>query len=192
MKTPLDTFLVRDKHVCPWWCCFTFDNFLRKPFHRPEKIFSAYVKKGDTAIDVGPGMGYFTIPLANMVGEAGTVFAADIQPQMLSRLRKRAVKAGVEKRIVFHQSRPDAIGLDCRADFVLAFWMVHEVPDQRLFLQQIKPILKPSGVFLLCEPRFHVTGTMFDTTIEAAKATGFIVRNMPKIFMSHSALLKLL
>jgi ubiquinone/menaquinone biosynthesis C-methylase UbiE len=190
MNDPMSAVPAKSRHVCPWWCCFTFDNFLRKSFHDPRKIVGAYIKNGDTVVDVGPGMGYFTIPLATMVGESGTVIAADLQPQMLSRLRKRAVKAGVEKRIVFHQSRAGDLGLACRADFILAFWMVHEVLDQKMFLRQIKSILKPSGVFLLCEPVFHVSGSMFDATIEAAKEAGFIVTEMPDIFVSRAALLK--
>jgi hypothetical protein len=40
MKNILDVLLVRDKHVCPWWCCFTFDNPIRRLFHNPVGILS--------------------------------------------------------------------------------------------------------------------------------------------------------
>ena len=59
MKNLSDYFGVRDKHVCPWWLCFTFDNFVRRIFQNPEKIAEPYVHEGDTVLDVGPGMGYF-------------------------------------------------------------------------------------------------------------------------------------
>ena len=52
-----DLVFVRDKHVCPWWCCFTFDNIFRKLIHNPYKILSPYIKEGDTILDVGSGMG---------------------------------------------------------------------------------------------------------------------------------------
>lgn len=68
MKSMFDSIFVRDTHVCPWWLCFTFDNVFRKLFHDPEKILSPYVNEGDTALDIGPGMGYFSIPLARLVG----------------------------------------------------------------------------------------------------------------------------
>ncbi len=42
---------------CPWWLCFTFDNFLRRMFQNPYKIMSAYIQEGWTVLDVGPGMG---------------------------------------------------------------------------------------------------------------------------------------
>ncbi len=58
----LDVIFVRGKHVCPWWLCRSFDNPLRRLFQDPERILRPHVKPGFTVIDVGPGMGYFTIP----------------------------------------------------------------------------------------------------------------------------------
>jgi hypothetical protein len=51
--------IINTKHVCPWWLCFTFDNAIRKIIHDPVKILSPYVHKGNTAIDIGSGMGCF-------------------------------------------------------------------------------------------------------------------------------------
>jgi len=60
---------------------------------------SPYVKHGDTVINIGPGMGYFTIPLARLVGPTGHVIAIDIQTKMLSALARRAEKCKVSERI---------------------------------------------------------------------------------------------
>src|SRR4030043_611396 len=129
MKNSLKKFLFRDEHVCPWWCCFTFDNFLRKLFHNPEKILRPYIVEGSTVLDIGPGMGYFSIPLARMVGETGKVIAADVQPEMLRALWMRAKRAGVEHQMITHLCKTDSLGLNTQVDFVLAFWMVHEAPN---------------------------------------------------------------
>ena len=83
-----------------------------------------------TVIDVGCGMGWFSIPMAQMVGERGKVIAVDLQPQMLGRLRRRAEKAGVAARIELHHCQQDRLGLDTQADFALMFAMLHEVPDR--------------------------------------------------------------
>jgi ubiquinone/menaquinone biosynthesis C-methylase UbiE len=190
MRNILDTAFIRQKHVCPWWLCFTFDNPLRRLIHNPEAILATHAHSGDTALDIGPGMGYFTIPLANLIGPSGRVIAADIQQKMLDALLRRAKQKGVADRIQIHLSRPDSIGVDTQVDFVLAFWIVHEIADQIMFFKQIKDILKPSRCLLLAEPVIHVTGQMFSRTLGAAKEMGLTVIEKPRIRFSHSALLE--
>jgi ubiquinone/menaquinone biosynthesis C-methylase UbiE len=180
--------LINTKHVCPWWLCFTFDNPIRKIIHDPIKILSTYIHEGDTAIDIGPGMGYFTIPLAQLVGSSGCVTAIDIQPKMLSALMERAQKKGVSEIIKTHLASPDSIGFYEKADFILAFWMAHEVPDQHRFLSEIRNLMKPEGLFLLVEPLIHVSKKNFTRAIETAKELGFSTKEYPEIRMSQSAL----
>ena len=177
-----------NSHVCPWWLCFTFDNPLRKIIHDPVKILSPYVHKGNTAIDIGPGMGYFTIPLAEIVGSTGSVIAIDIQQKMLSALMARAHKKGLSDRIKTHLAGPDSIGFNEKANFILAFWMMHEVPDQHRFLSEIRNLMKPAGLFLLVEPVIHVSKKNFTLAIETAKELGFVIKKSPKIRMSQSVL----
>lgn len=177
------------KRVCPWWMCYTFDNPLRKLIHNPEKMLSPYVKKGQRAIDIGPGMGYFSIPLARIVGPSGHVTAIDIQEKMLIALKKRAKKYGVSEIISSYLAGPDSLGSHPPVDFVLAFWMVHEVPDQQRFFSEIGSFLKSDGLFLLVEPKHHVPLKYFQQTLETTGNTGFLVKENPQIKMSHSALL---
>lgn len=160
-------------HVCPWWGGYFIDNPLRRLLHDPERIVGRYLRPGMTVMDVGCGMGWFTIPMAKMVGEQGQVIAVDLQPQMLDTLRRRAEKAGVAERIETHRCGPDRLGLDLQADFVLAFAMVHEVPDQRRLLAEIHGCLKPSGKLLVAEPRLHVPGGAFGQTVTTAEELGF-------------------
>jgi ubiquinone/menaquinone biosynthesis C-methylase UbiE len=180
--------LFHTKHVCPWWLCFTFDNPIRKIIHDPVKILSPYVHQDDTVIDIGPGMGYFSIPMAELVGSTGRVIAIDIQQKMLSALLNRAQKKGVADRIKTHLAKPDSLCFHDKADFVLAFWMVHEVPDQRRFLSEIGDLMKPDGLFLLVEPLLHVSRKNFACTLETAKELGFTIKESPRISMSQSAL----
>ena len=188
MRNPFKKLLFHHEHVCPWWCCFTFDNFLRKIFHNPEKILRPYVTEGDSVLDIGPGMGYFSIPLARIVGEGGKVIVADVQPEMLRALWKRAKRAGTEHQIITHLCKADSLGLDMQVDFILAFWMVHEVPNQLAFFKEIKSILKPSGKFLLSEPVLHVNQAMYEKTIKTAESAGLVLKEKPKISLSRAAL----
>ena len=159
-------------HVCPWWCCFTFDNPLRRLFHNPERILSPYIRPGFTVVDIGPGMGFFTIAMCRLVGKEGRVIAADVQQKMLDGVMRRARRYGLTGRLETVRSTPGDLGVSEKADFVLAFWMVHEVPDRERFLGQVAGLLKPEGRFLLVEPHLHVRKTAFDATLREAKTAG--------------------
>lgn len=174
-------------HVCPWWLAYTFDNPLRLRFHDSRKIFAPYLSEGMTAVDIGCGMGYFSIGMAKIVGENGKVISVDIQQEMLDTLLKRAEKENVESRIETVLCDANDIGVKERVDFALTFWMVHETPDQSSFLKQVHSILKPSGKLLLAEPKWHVTSAEFKKTLEIAQESGFKLIDSPKIFFSHTA-----
>ena len=59
--------------VCPWWGGYFIDNRLRRLLHDPQKILRPYVKPGMTAMDIGCGMGLFSIEMARLVGDNGQV-----------------------------------------------------------------------------------------------------------------------
>jgi ubiquinone/menaquinone biosynthesis C-methylase UbiE len=176
-------------HVCPWWLIHTFDNPLRQLVQKPERILRDIVRPGDVCLDLGCGIGFFTIPLAQIVGLSGTVTAADLQPEMLAGVKRRAEKAGLLSRIRLHQVEPSGLPFEAEFDLALAFWMVHEVPDQESLLQQIGRALKPGGRFLLAEPKGHVRQAAFDRTVGRAEKTGFTKGRPLDIFFSRAVLM---
>ena len=177
-------------HICPWWLAYTFDNPLRHFFHNPEKMLGSYVSKGMTVLDMGCGMGFFSIGLARLVGDMGCVIAADVQPKMLGVMQKRSEKAGVSSRIRLHKSEPDNLGVDTPVDFILAFWMVHEVPNPKLFFQQIRECLKSNGKILIAEPKFHVSSKRFEKMTVLAQQSGLNFCETPSIKFSRSVVFK--
>jgi tRNA A58 N-methylase Trm61 len=52
-----------------------------------------------TVFEPGPGMGFFTLELARLVGPTGRVIAVDVQPKMIEALQRRARRAGLLDRI---------------------------------------------------------------------------------------------
>ena len=142
--------------VCPWWLGYLLANPIRKLIHDPEEILRSYVAHGMTVADIGSGMGYFSLPMAVLVGNKGKVVCVDLQEKMLSSLIKRAQKAGVLDRIVTRRAQKDSLNMEDMAgsaDFVLAFAVVHEVPDQERILQEIHRLLKQNGCLLISEPK---------------------------------------
>ena len=177
-------------HICPWWLAYTVDNPFRCFFHNPEKMLGSYVAKGMTVLDVGCGMGFFSIGLAKLVGDKGRVIAADVQPKMLNTLEKRAEKAGRSDRIRIHRSELNKLGVEATVDFILAFWMVHEVPDTNIFFRQIRSCLKPNGRILIAEPKFHVSLKRFQEILVSAQESGLNLCETPCLRFSRSAVLK--
>jgi len=159
-------------HVCPSWFSFTLTSVFRKMFHNPEKILAQFIKPGDTVLDVGCGPGFFTIPMARMVGEKGRVIAADISSGMLERVKRRAERAGVSGRILLHLSDQNKLGVSQKVDFALAFWVAHETGDLERFFGDINAALQTDGVFLLVEPKMHVSDVSYDEIVAAAEKAG--------------------
>jgi|MudIll2142460700_1097286.scaffolds.fasta_scaffold09830_3 ubiquinone/menaquinone biosynthesis C-methylase UbiE len=182
--------LLREDHVCPWWLVYTFDNPLRRLLHDPSALLAGLVRDGMTVADIGCGRGYFTIAMAGMVGDAGTVIAVDIQQKMLDMMLKRATRAGRAPRIRPVLAAPDDIGIRGPVDFILAFWMAHEVEDPARFFNQAFSVLKEKGKMLVAEPKMHVGQSRFREILQAARDAGFRDNDAPAIRLSRAVLLE--
>jgi ubiquinone/menaquinone biosynthesis C-methylase UbiE len=167
------------------------DNGIRRLFQNPKNIISDYVAEGMTAIDIGCGTGMFTLAMAEMVGNTGTVIAVDVQQEMVDQVRLKSRKQNLISRIQFHKSELNQIGVVEKADFILSFYMVHEVPDRDAFLKEVHGLLKPGGKYLVVEPVFHVSEIAFSDTIRLARSAGFKLEGNPKIWLSRAALFSL-
>ncbi len=154
---------------------------LRRLLHDPRRILAGLIAPGDTAVDFGCGPGFFTLPMAEMVGPDGLVVAVDLQAAMLERLRRRAERAGLAARIRLQQCSAEAVGELPPGDFALAFFMVHEVPDVSRFLGEVASALRVGGRFLLVEPRGHVSASDFAATVASAVASGLRPLATPRV-----------
>lgn len=175
--------------VCSAEHAGVLDNWLRRLLQNPDKILRGLITDGQTAIDVGCGPGVFTLAMAKLAGEKGCVIAADLQQEMLDKVRAKAREAHLESRIRFHKCESDKIGLDTTVDFALAFYMVHEVPDPEAFLREIYSFIKPGGKLFLVEPKFHVSASAFAKTVDLATKIGFKKIGKPRISFSRAVLL---
>ena len=187
MKANMNT----DKgRVCPVERAGSLDNIFRRWLQNPLKILAPYIQRGMTVLDIGCGPGFFTIPMAQLVGSAGRVIAVDLQDGMLEKVRCKIRETEIEKRIALHKCENNSICVAGRVDFVLLFYMVHEIPNQTDFFSQIAQILQPTGQVLIVEPPFHVSKAAFGRTLEQAKAAGFTTSQGPSVFLSKTAILE--
>ncbi|MCI0744360.1 MAG: class I SAM-dependent methyltransferase [Verrucomicrobia subdivision 3 bacterium] len=181
----------RSLHIdaCPAWFAWAIDNPVRRWLHKPEEILGRLIAPGFTVVDLGCGSGPFTIALAQMVGSSGRVIAIDVQPAMLARVQKLVAQAGVQDRVELHACGREHIGLSARVDFVLAFWMVHEVPNPLALFAEIHETLNPNGKLLLVEPKFHVGRGDFEKEVGAALEAKLELLSRPSVRLSRAAVL---
>ena len=142
-------------HVCPIWIGYLLLCPFRGFAHDPAKILGPHVREGMTVLDAGCAMGFFSLPLARMVGPSGKVLCVDIQKKMLSKLESRAVKAGLSDRVRPLLASEQSLGLqdwEGQVDFALAFAVLHEVPDPARTVGEIHAALKPGASLLVAEP----------------------------------------
>jgi len=176
------------ERVCPHKFAFMLDNWIRRLFQNPVKILGEYIRPGDIVIDLGCGPGFFTIDMARLVGANGQVIAVDMQPEMLDRVAQKASRKDVAAQVTCHRCEPDRIGLDLQADFILAYYMVHETPDAMAFFREARTLLREKGQLLVVEPRMHVSRRDFDKMLVTAEESGFNALSFPLKKGGHSVL----
>ena len=163
-------------HVCPPWVGYLLLNPLRKLGENPRKLFSPFVREGMVVLEPGCAMGFFTLPLARMVGPAGKVVALDTQPKMLSVLERRARRAGIRDQLDIREVGTEGLGIDDlsgKVDFCAVIHVAHEVSDQTAFFADLARAQKPGGRLLIIEPRGHVSTSNFARTLAYAEEAGF-------------------
>ena len=180
----------RNKRICPAECAGGLDNVFRKLIHNPHKILKNYVKEGMTVLDFGCGPGFFTLSLAEIVGKAGKIIAVDLQEAMLDKLRQKISGKEIEQQIVLRKCTEDNIVVNEKVDLVLAFYVVHELPNPNNFFNEIYSIIKSGGKLLFIEPIFHVSQDEFNKEKEMAEKAGFKMREEIKVHFSRGVLLE--
>jgi ubiquinone/menaquinone biosynthesis C-methylase UbiE len=179
-----------NKRICPVESAGGLDNGLRRWLQNPQKLLGPYVTEGMTVLDVGCGPGFFSVEMARMVGKSGRVIASDLQEGMLQIVKGKIMGTELEERILLHKCGEKNIGVSEPVDFVLLFYMVHEVPDKEHLFSEIRTILKQDGQVLIVEPPFHVSRPAFEETVRIAGDAGFVVAERPRILFSKAVLLR--
>ena len=128
------------------------DSFERRKILPPEEILiKAGLKIKDIFLDIGCGIGYFSIPASRIIGIEGKVFALDTSSEMLEELKRRIYKKNI-KNIIPIFSEPYRFPLDSNVGtFALISNVLHEVEDKISFLEETNRVLIRCGTLCIVE-----------------------------------------
>jgi ubiquinone/menaquinone biosynthesis C-methylase UbiE len=177
--------------TCPVGLAGGLDNSIRRFLQNPEKILKPFISKGMTVLDLGCGPGFFSLEIAKLLQNSGKVIAADLQEGMLEIVRRKIAGLELEQRIELHKCADTKIGISEQVDFILAFYMIHEVQNQDVFFEELKSMLKPGGKIYIIEPWFHVTRNAFEVMVGKVKNIGLEIIERPKVLFSRAVLFAL-
>ena len=180
------------ERVCPVWIGYLLASPIRKLLQNPNTIIRPYISEGMTVMDIGSAMGFFSIPMAKVVGKTGKVICVDVQQKMLDVLVRKSIKAGVSGSMELRLCAFDSLcinDIDEKIDFVLASAVLHEVGDISNLFKKVYHALKKNGKMLIAEPKGHVDENNFQKTLSFAREAGFIILNKPLISKSLTALI---
>ena len=126
----------------------------RESEEQPDKALDALnLKPGMVVADIGAGVGYMSIRMAKRVGPSGKVFANDLQPEMLAKLRDNAAKAKINNIVTVLGDVADPKLPPNTMDLVLLVDVYHEFSQPQQMLRKIRETLKPDGRLVLLEYR---------------------------------------
>jgi len=179
--------------VCPWWLGYFLLNPWRRRSQNPASILGSYIRPGMTVLEPGPGMGFFTLELARMVGSSGRVIAVDIQRKMLDKLKHRALKAGLAGNLEARTATPASMGISDMAgkvDFTLAFslWFTSFPTPGTFFRKSQLPRNLALHFYWPSQPDTSRQRCLPE--LEAAAQAGFHIVEHPAIRKSQAVLLR--
>ena len=157
-----------------------FESSERDAWQKPFEVIRALgVQPGGTVADIGAGTGYFARRIARVVGERGTVFAADFEPNMVVELRASAERDGLANLIPVLASADDPRLPDGTADLIFICNTWHHIADRVAYARRLKRDLAPGGRVVIVDfykralpvgppPPHKLTAAEVQTEFEAA------------------------
>jgi ubiquinone/menaquinone biosynthesis C-methylase UbiE len=145
------------------------DNRLLPYFRDPYKLLEAAgLKQGQNVLEVGCGPGYFTIPAAKLVGTEGVVYAVDVHPRAIERVKEK-IDAGGVKNVTPVLANAAETGLpDDSIDLAFLFGLRYIAGGLEGLLKELHRVLKSGGKL-----SFEKTRGSAERMIAEVEAAGF-------------------
>ena len=143
------------RHIAPVMGYAGADWLERSSREREEQPDEALdligMQKGMVVADVGAGTGFISLKIAERVGPTGKVYANDIQPEMLDRLRQNAKRANVTNVETVLGSETDPKLPAGKIDLIFMVDVYHEFARPQDMLDNMRAALKPDGRLVFLE-----------------------------------------
>ena len=114
------------------------------PFKPEEEVNKLNLKEGQKILDYGCGIGSYTFPAANLVGEKGKVYVLDKQPLAIKKIEEKAQREGFCNidTILFNWDT----GLPAESvDVIFLYGVLHEIKHKESLLRELYRVLRPNG-----------------------------------------------
>jgi ubiquinone/menaquinone biosynthesis C-methylase UbiE len=149
-----------------------------RPFMRRETLLDILAPSpGERLLEVGPGMGYYSLHVAQKVAPGGQLTVLDLQPQMLEELTRRAQAEGIHTIDPIQGDAQDLPFPDRAFDAAYLVATLGEIPDQERTLRELRRALKPGGRLVVGEGQPDPHHVRIDDLIERAEAAGLRLTN---------------
>ena len=146
------------------------DNPLLPIFRNPYKLLrAAGLKPGQKVLEVGCGPGFFTIPASKIVGNEGVVYAVDVHPLAIERVKEKIEREGIKNVTPIHANVSDTGLPDQSIDLAFIFGLRYIAGGLENVIAEIHRILKPGGVL-----SFEKTKGSEKKLIDEVERGGFI------------------
>ena len=156
----------------------------------PEKVIQhSAIQTGMKILEIGCGSGAYTTFVARVVGNKGNVYALDIQPEMLQQLENKLSKPENRNITNIKLIESSAYSLpfdDNSLDLVYMITVLGEIPDQNKALQEIKRVLKPSGILAITEMFIDPDYLLKSTVLKKGEKLGFILDEISGGFWDYT------
>lgn len=152
-QTALRVSCYRQPHPMPHQMARALDHPLRMSYRDPGRTLGEFgIAAGTTVLDLGCGSGTFTLEMARLVGDGGTVHAVDIQQPLVEAAQARLAEAGLADRVRFHCAGAYELPLaDNSVDMAVLVATLGEIPEKARALQELQRVLKPRGKLAISE-----------------------------------------